>query len=441
MKTRFIVDLNRCTGCQACTVACMVENRLAPGLGLRKVHTFNEPHLPGAARYSLSLSCLHCEAPACVAHCPSKACFRDEATGRVVIDPDRCMGCRYCEWACAYGAPVFDEAAGVMTKCTLCAHLQEEGSDPACAAQCPTNALQVDDGSRAVPGTDQVEGFPETANKPSIVFIPVRRDRPDCTAMADGNAIKKRFRASDFASLPRISLSTEWPLALFTLAAAILCAWIVAAQLAPVRVHAGLFLFSGIGCLALSALHLGRKQKAIHSGANLKSSWLSREIVLFSAFLGFSFLWLIAFRESVILGWIASISGLACLFSMDRIYDITVKKSPFPLHSAGVFLTSLFLTAVFTAGPVAVLAFGSVKLVLYMGRKGYFWRTGQNARLLPSALRLGFAFAAVALSGRPDLALALFIASEAIDRCEFYMEQDMQSSFIGGWEEPRCPGS
>jgi anaerobic dimethyl sulfoxide reductase subunit B (iron-sulfur subunit) len=59
----------------------------------------------------------------------------------VLVDPEKCMGCRYCEWACPYGAPRFDEARGVMTKCTLCSDRLEEGLAPSCVTACPMRAL------------------------------------------------------------------------------------------------------------------------------------------------------------------------------------------------------------------------------------------------------------------------------------------------------------
>ena len=65
--------------------------------------------------------------------------------GIVAIDPERCMGCRYCEWACPYGAPQLDAATGVMTKCDLCRDELAEGRDPACVAACPMRVLAVED--------------------------------------------------------------------------------------------------------------------------------------------------------------------------------------------------------------------------------------------------------------------------------------------------------
>jgi anaerobic dimethyl sulfoxide reductase subunit B (iron-sulfur subunit) len=102
--------------------------------------------------WNLSLSCNHCEKPVCAEACPTKAMSR-RADGVVLVDPEKCMGCRYCEWACPYGAPRFDPERGVMTKCTLCEDRLEEGLAPSCVSACPMRAL--DFGTR-----EEMEGRP-----------------------------------------------------------------------------------------------------------------------------------------------------------------------------------------------------------------------------------------------------------------------------------------
>ena len=91
--------------------------------------------------YYISVSCNHCQQPICVECCPSQAMRQDER-GIVSVDPERCLGCRYCEWSCPYSAPQYDEALGRMTKCDFCQDELEAGGTPACVAACPTRALQ-----------------------------------------------------------------------------------------------------------------------------------------------------------------------------------------------------------------------------------------------------------------------------------------------------------
>jgi len=91
--------------------------------------------------YYISVSCNHCQDPVCVQTCPSTAMNQDPH-GIVTVDPQKCLGYRYCEWACPYSAPQFDEAQGQMTKCDFCREELEQGGVPSCVAGCPTRALQ-----------------------------------------------------------------------------------------------------------------------------------------------------------------------------------------------------------------------------------------------------------------------------------------------------------
>ena len=65
-------------------------------------------------------SCLHCETPACVTVCPTGASYKRAEDGIVLVNPDTCIGCKLCSWACPYGAREYDYDHGVMKKCTLC---------------------------------------------------------------------------------------------------------------------------------------------------------------------------------------------------------------------------------------------------------------------------------------------------------------------------------
>jgi Fe-S-cluster-containing dehydrogenase component len=148
---------------------------------------------PGGPTYFLSVACHHCEQPACVAACPSRA-YEKGADGVVIHHEARCIGCRYCEMACPFGAPKYDAAQGVMTKCDFCRHestgradrpgLAPAGADmpahtPACIAACPTEAL------RALPAADEgrewlddTPGFTDPAGcGPSIRFVRPRGAR------------------------------------------------------------------------------------------------------------------------------------------------------------------------------------------------------------------------------------------------------------------------
>jgi anaerobic dimethyl sulfoxide reductase subunit B (iron-sulfur subunit) len=148
----FYFDQNYCTGCKACQIACKDKNDLPVGVTWRRVVEYTggawtvdanagtfSPHV---FTYYTSVSCNHCDNPLCVEVCPTKAMTKDPETGIVSVDADKCVGCRYCEWACPYSAPQLNPESGVMTKCDFCADYLAEGKDPACVAACPVRVLK-----------------------------------------------------------------------------------------------------------------------------------------------------------------------------------------------------------------------------------------------------------------------------------------------------------
>jgi anaerobic dimethyl sulfoxide reductase subunit B (iron-sulfur subunit) len=150
-KPAFYLDVQICTGCKTCMVACKDKNDLAPGVRWRRVFEYSggewcsEPD--GAFRqdvfaYYMSVSCNHCGEPICVEACPAGAMNQDE-DGIVTVDQTKCLGCRDCEWACPYGAPQYQSDRGVMTKCDFCRDELRAGDIPACVAACPTRALNI----------------------------------------------------------------------------------------------------------------------------------------------------------------------------------------------------------------------------------------------------------------------------------------------------------
>ncbi len=102
-----IIDTRKCVGCQACTVGCIAENKLPPGVVYRPVVTQEAGEYPNVQLHFLPRPCMHCENPSCTPVCPVKATWK-RPDGIVVVDYDRCIGCRYCLNACPYGARTSD---------------------------------------------------------------------------------------------------------------------------------------------------------------------------------------------------------------------------------------------------------------------------------------------------------------------------------------------
>lgn len=137
----FLVDTINCVGCKACEVACKNRNELdSPGPRLRKVTNTESGTFPDTRVVHLSLSCMHCEHPACVEACPAGAVSKRE-DGTVVADRNLCIGCQTCATACPYGVPQYREDDGTMIKCDGCIDRRAAGLAPACAHTCFYNAL------------------------------------------------------------------------------------------------------------------------------------------------------------------------------------------------------------------------------------------------------------------------------------------------------------
>lgn len=176
----FYFDQTRCVACDTCIVACKDWNSVGAGPAFWRKRTENEVGgYPDLKIYQLTMSCNHCETPACVAVCPMGAIYKREEDGIVIVNRDACISCKQCAASCPFNAPQFadDEQEPVkvrswkadhpMQKCTACWDRTAEGLQPACVGSCPQRAidfgdldeLQVKYPSYAV----SVVGFPDPA--------------------------------------------------------------------------------------------------------------------------------------------------------------------------------------------------------------------------------------------------------------------------------------
>jgi Fe-S-cluster-containing dehydrogenase component len=236
-KLGLVIDLDTCVGCQACATSCKEWNTggfsgpLADqdpygadphGTWLNRVHSFEAGEGDNSRTVHFPRSCLHCETPACVTVCPTGASYKREEDGIVLVNPDTCIGCKLCSWACPYGAREYDYTSGTMKKCTLCVDriynetLEPEDRQPACVRACPTGARHF--GDLGDPGSDvsklvaDREGFglmPELGYNPINRYLPPR-ERKNAPAAAtsrettvnaatDGGTLNKFFAWADKA--------------------------------------------------------------------------------------------------------------------------------------------------------------------------------------------------------------------------------------------------
>lgn len=150
-----LIDITKCIGCDSCSVACKLYNKLdfkAPPRNFQGDNVdLDDNRWTVIQKYKtkddrlrfVKKQCLHCQEPACASACFSKAFQKDEKTGAVVYYPDLCVGCRYCFVACPYSVPKYqwEETFPLVTKCQLCNDRLEKGDAPACVSACPTGAL------------------------------------------------------------------------------------------------------------------------------------------------------------------------------------------------------------------------------------------------------------------------------------------------------------
>lgn len=341
----FEVNLDTCSGCKACVVACHTLNGLEEDESWRRVGSVsssaaNETY--GPTLRHVTTACHHCADPACLNGCPVKAYEKSPKTGIVKHLDDQCIGCKYCTMMCPYEVPKYSKRLGIVRKCDMCSQRISNGEAPACVQSCPNEAIAirlvskselepVGADSRLVPGAPL-----SSITHPSTVYR-----SSDIDALVDAQPMDAGI---DHAH------ESHWPLA---------------AMLCCTQASVGVLLLERLGtlfapssevnsvallvALALAALglgiaplHLGQPLRAWRVFLGLRTSWLSREAVLlgkyigavaclaglsWSSYLGVNPLSETTTRSIVEAGtWMAVGLGLAGLFSSGMIYVATRRE-------------------------------------------------------------------------------------------------------------------
>ena len=205
-----VIDLRKCVGCSACTIACKAENGLPPGVVYRPVLEEELGEYPNVSRRFVPKPCMQCEDPPCVPVCPVGATYK-RPDGIVVVDYEQCIGCRYCITACPYSARTFDwgrfytsntpklqpyeelpspeyggrlvrregsSPVGNVRKCQFCLHRLEAGMLPACVTTCIGVATFFGDGndsgsivSQLVSRGNSMHLKEELGTKPKVYYL------------------------------------------------------------------------------------------------------------------------------------------------------------------------------------------------------------------------------------------------------------------------------
>lgn len=196
MRYGMIINLKRCVGCHACTVACKQKNGTPPEVFWTKIKTEEVGQYPKAYRTYKPTICMHCADAPCVTVCPTGASYKRE-DGIVMIDQSKCIRCLMCISACPYqarsfdaedknyfpekGLTVYEEQVGrknsSVTKCYFCLDRLLDGEEPACVQTCPTSARifgDLEDSSMQskITSGGGYQDKPEEGTNPSVYYLP-----------------------------------------------------------------------------------------------------------------------------------------------------------------------------------------------------------------------------------------------------------------------------
>ncbi|MFZ1012694.1 MAG: DmsC/YnfH family molybdoenzyme membrane anchor subunit, partial [Terracidiphilus sp.] len=354
---RFHFDMTKCIGCKCCVVACNEQNGNPADILWRRVGEIEGGAYPQTHRHYLSMGCNHCLEPTCLTGCPVDAYSKDSLTGIVLHSASACIGCQYCTWNCSYGVPQFNPERGVVGKCDMCYGRLTNGQEPACAAACPEDAITIEVVETAV----WREQFRASANSPGM---PSADDSLSTTRIT-----LPAKRPADLQKVDLRNLRPEhphWALVVMTVltqlsVGAFTSIWLL--QVFGAQVHrsaAIVALLVAFLALSASTLHLGRPIYAMRALKMWRRSWLSREVLLFTAF---SFaasiyagtLWL-GLGEAGIFGACTAILGLCGVSASARLYLVPGRpawNSPFTIAE---FLCT---AAVFGASGAMILTHGA----------------------------------------------------------------------------------
>ncbi len=192
----FAIDLRKCIGCHACTIACKAEHQIPIGVNRCWVKTVEQGSFPRTQRFFLPVLCNQCDDAPCMRISPTNALYK-RRDGIVDLDPAACIGCRACMVACPYDQLFIDPNTHTAEKCNFCANRVEQQLLPACVSVCPTECRifgDLDDATSEVARIAQLQGVavrkPEKGTIPKVFYIAAEESaiRPEIATLTKGIA-------------------------------------------------------------------------------------------------------------------------------------------------------------------------------------------------------------------------------------------------------------
>ncbi|MBB3205920.1 Fe-S-cluster-containing dehydrogenase component/DMSO reductase anchor subunit [Rhodopirellula rubra] len=330
----FEVNLDSCSGCKACVVACHTMNGLEETESWRKVGTLtigateseqvieaddvimptaidietSPVTIAGSGIQHVTTACHHCEDPGCLNGCPVKAYVKEPVTGIVRHLDDQCIGCKYCTMMCPYEVPKYSKRLGIVRKCDMCHQRLKTGEAPACVQSCPNEAIAIRTVERVRSDIDVDERLvPEaplsTLTRPTTQYVTDRADQIREAVPQDSSIDEV---AESHWPLALMLIGTEVSVGMIALERFVALGMWLNGSVMPIeatRLTALVSLVIAMVGLNIAPLHLGQPLRAWRVFLGLRTSWLSREAVLLGKYVGALVLATVLLWLPVIAAW------------------------------------------------------------------------------------------------------------------------------------------
>ena len=358
----FEVDLDRCSGCTACVSACHSMNGLDDNETWRSVGLLFSQDWQRPYQQTVTTACHHCLDPGCLTGCPVLAYDKDPATGIVRHLDDQCIGCQYCIMKCPYEVPRFSKARGIVRKCDMCSNRLAVGEAPACVQACPTEAIRI-----VVANTAQVSELAEGGR--FLPAAPSPEYTKPSTQYKSSRTLPEGLLAGDHSRMS--AADPHFPLVFMLVLSQLAVGTSIAAFLTRPSIPLLLIAAAaGAAAPAVAALHLGKPLKAWRAFLGWRTSWFSREVIVFGAFVPISIgalagSWAGSEALSQVAGVLASTIGLAGVACSAMIYVDTHREFWKASQCFGKFFgTTALLGAAILLAVQSLSASGSSTLVI-----------------------------------------------------------------------------